>query len=174
MDHKRQMFQATCSECGNKCEVPFRPSGGKPVLCSDCFGNKGNRNQGRSSDRSRSGDRGDRRMYQAVCDNCGQKCEVPFKPTSGKPIYCKECFSKNTGHKERRGNGSSDQVSQQLKKFNDKLDRVLTLLDPGVVLEKSQVEKEAGKFVPKKPAAKKTAPKVKTKSVKKKATKKKK
>jgi CxxC-x17-CxxC domain-containing protein len=31
------MHQAVCSDCGNNCEVPFRPSGSKPVFCSDCF-----------------------------------------------------------------------------------------------------------------------------------------
>ncbi len=33
-----EMHKATCSNCGKPCEVPFRPDGSKPVLCSDCFG----------------------------------------------------------------------------------------------------------------------------------------
>ena len=33
----KEMFQATCAECGNSCEVPFRPNGRKPVFCNDCF-----------------------------------------------------------------------------------------------------------------------------------------
>ena len=33
----RQMFSATCSRCGQTAEVPFRPSGDKPVYCKDCF-----------------------------------------------------------------------------------------------------------------------------------------
>ncbi len=32
--------RATCAECGNMCEVPFRPNGKKPVFCPDCFGAK--------------------------------------------------------------------------------------------------------------------------------------
>ena len=36
----REMFQTTCSECGKRCEVPFRPTGEKPVYCNDCFGSK--------------------------------------------------------------------------------------------------------------------------------------
>ena len=31
------MFQATCSDCGKSCEVPFRPVEGRPVFCRDCF-----------------------------------------------------------------------------------------------------------------------------------------
>jgi CxxC-x17-CxxC domain-containing protein len=34
---EREMFSATCSECGNEARVPFRPRGDKPVYCSDCF-----------------------------------------------------------------------------------------------------------------------------------------
>jgi len=33
----REMFSATCSSCGKEAQVPFRPTGGKPVYCSDCF-----------------------------------------------------------------------------------------------------------------------------------------
>ena len=33
----REMFSATCASCGREAQVPFRPSGMKPVYCSDCF-----------------------------------------------------------------------------------------------------------------------------------------
>ena len=33
----REMFSATCSNCGNEARVPFQPRGDKPVYCSDCF-----------------------------------------------------------------------------------------------------------------------------------------
>lgn len=33
----RPMFQATCAECGKECEVPFRPSGDRPVYCKECW-----------------------------------------------------------------------------------------------------------------------------------------
>jgi len=33
----REMFAATCSNCGKEAQVPFKPSGSKPVYCSDCF-----------------------------------------------------------------------------------------------------------------------------------------
>lgn len=34
----QELFTATCSTCKKSCEVPFRPSGDKPVYCSACFG----------------------------------------------------------------------------------------------------------------------------------------
>lgn len=33
----RKMYTTTCSECGNEAEVPFQPSGDRPVYCRDCF-----------------------------------------------------------------------------------------------------------------------------------------
>ncbi len=35
-----------------------------------------------------------REFHKAVCSDCGKECEVPFKPTNGKPVYCRECFKK--------------------------------------------------------------------------------
>ncbi len=37
----RQMFSATCSNCGNEARVPFEPRGDKPIYCSDCFEQRG-------------------------------------------------------------------------------------------------------------------------------------
>ena len=34
---RREMHPATCAECGKETQVPFRPSGDRPVYCSDCF-----------------------------------------------------------------------------------------------------------------------------------------
>lgn len=33
----RQMYTATCSNCGGEARVPFQPRGDKPVYCSNCF-----------------------------------------------------------------------------------------------------------------------------------------
>jgi CxxC-x17-CxxC domain-containing protein len=38
---QREMFSATCSSCGKAAQVPFQPSGDKPVYCSDCFQQRG-------------------------------------------------------------------------------------------------------------------------------------
>ncbi|MDO8741457.1 MAG: DNA-directed RNA polymerase [Candidatus Woesearchaeota archaeon] len=40
------------------------------------------------------GDFGPREMHKATCSECNQECEVPFKPTEGKPVFCKDCFMK--------------------------------------------------------------------------------
>lgn len=33
-----------------------------------------------------------RQMYDVVCAQCGNPTQVPFNPTSGKPVYCRDCF----------------------------------------------------------------------------------
>ena len=33
----REVFEAVCADCGQTASVPFRPTGVKPVYCSDCF-----------------------------------------------------------------------------------------------------------------------------------------
>ena len=40
-------------------------------------------------------DFGPREMHKATCDECKKECEVPFKPTEGKPVYCKDCYAKH-------------------------------------------------------------------------------
>ena len=37
---------------------------------------------------------GPREMHKATCSECGQECQVPFKPQEGKPVYCKDCYAK--------------------------------------------------------------------------------
>ena len=33
----REMHDATCARCGQETQVPFKPTGARPVYCSDCF-----------------------------------------------------------------------------------------------------------------------------------------
>ena len=32
-------------------------------------------------------------MYNAVCTDCGNECEVPFKPDQNRPVYCQACWT---------------------------------------------------------------------------------
>jgi CxxC-x17-CxxC domain-containing protein len=43
-------------------------------------------------------DRGPREMFTATCSNCGREAQVPFRPTSGKPVYCSDCFRSMRGN----------------------------------------------------------------------------
>ncbi len=57
-----------------------------------------NRNGGRNYNRD-----GPREMFKAVCSDCGKECEVPFKPTEGRPVYCRDCFRKHQPEDRPRG-----------------------------------------------------------------------
>lgn len=99
-------------------------------------------------------DSGPREMFSATCSNCGKDCQVPFRPTNGKPVYCSECFEKMNGGRsdsrrpERsdfRPTAGPDQNKAQFDAMNAKLDKILSILAPAPVIaeEKIKVEKIA-------------------------------
>ena len=178
------MHKAICSECGKECELPFKPTGTKPVFCSNCFENKENLNRPRGRDYKKEFNFQEKRMYSAICTECGNKCEVPFRPTGGKPIYCSNCFRKG----DSTGEKNTEQFKEQFEILNTKLDNILNLLTPTVsteVARERKVTRETGvpktkkaakrqtkrTVSPKKPVKKKTVTK---KTAAKKATRKKK
>ncbi|MFA5076675.1 MAG: CxxC-x17-CxxC domain-containing protein [Patescibacteria group bacterium] len=165
-----QMHQAVCNDCGKECEVPFRPTGDRPIYCSTCFEN--HRDSSSDRPRERSFDRpsfGDKRMFQAVCTKCGKACEVPFRPSGDKPVFCNQCFDKNDRPRSDDGRSKSpDQFKAQFDMLNAKLDKIMKALNlttaPGVlpvakpakevkIKEKKTVVK--AKAAPKKAVAKK-------------------
>jgi len=117
-------------------------SGGK-------FGGKG---FGKKSFGGRDG--GKPAMHSAVCDKCKSECEVPFKPSDDRPVYCSNCFKKPEGDDRGKfgkkdfgrgsnrgstfgGSGNADQFKKQLDSLNTKLDRIIKLLDPAASLDES-------------------------------------
>jgi len=94
------MHKATCDECHKSCEVPFRPSGDKPVYCSDCF-------SGKRDD----GDRAPRREFR---DN-GSKRDFGDRPAPSfnKPVAIP----------------SNDGFSKQLNEISSKLDRLTSVIE---------------------------------------------
>lgn len=164
-DAPRQMFKATCAECGNECEVPFKPSGDRPVLCSLCFKNSGRgeeRSERRDDRREERGSfdrpRDDKRMFDATCAECGQHCQVPFQPKPGRDIFCSDCFGRED-KRERSFAPAAPKATNYDKHFESlhaKLDRLITLLTPNapaaaksVVAKPIEVKKEAVKVIAK-------------------------
>lgn len=114
-------------------------------------------------------------MHKATCDQCGNECEVPFRPTKGKPVYCSDCFGdkdgKNKNYKTQRD--SNKQLGAQFDILNAKLDKILNAL-ASVVTNGSFKEKSTvgGKDSAKKPAFRGSASGGKKESKSKKAAKK--
>lgn len=48
---------------------------------------------------------GDREMHKIKCAECGKDAEVPFKPTEGRPVYCRDCFMKHRPPRRSFGGG---------------------------------------------------------------------
>lgn len=129
---KPEMHQATCSECGNPCEVPFRPNGSRPIFCSNCFGKQksqeskgfGGGSRERSFDRPRF-----------------ENKRPEFRPA---PI---------------QDNKAINELKQQLEIMNNKLERILKAVMPELaaqaVMEEEAPVKITKKTVVKKPKAKK-------------------
>ncbi len=93
--------------------TPYKP---------DLSGRKDNRGRG-----SREGPR----MTKVTCDECGTRCEVPFRPTAGKPVLCSECFGnegKRSGRDKKRPGRNSD-IERRLDEMDQKLDRIMKALD---------------------------------------------
>lgn len=100
--------------------------------------------------------RGPVTMHKAVCSQCGKDCEVPFRPTGDKPVYCNDCFGDIKGTGDNRGGdrfqkksfdsyrapvradfsggvsgGSNDnsEVKKQLELLNVKMDRLIKTVE---------------------------------------------
>ncbi|MDA8237713.1 MAG: zinc-ribbon domain containing protein [Chloroflexi bacterium] len=107
----------TCADCGQEFVFSAREQEfyatrqfSEPRRCGSCrasrkasrgdssgmgFGNRGGYGGGSSYGNGGSsyGTRAPREMFTATCSSCGKEAQVPFRPTSGKPVYCSDCFA---------------------------------------------------------------------------------
>lgn len=60
----------------------------------DTVENEINQWSGMSIDDGASGGGNTGEKFKAICSNCGKETFVPFEPTPGRPVYCKECVAK--------------------------------------------------------------------------------
>ena len=65
----------------------------------------------------RNDSRRDIKMTRVTCSSCGAECEVPFKPTSSKPVYYSDCFTKKSSGGSNRSNGNIDVINEKLNKI---------------------------------------------------------
>jgi len=162
-DRSSDMYSAVCDKCGKDCQVPFQPSADKPVFCDFCFREKNNRNERRGERREyrrddrrgRGGyDRRERRpkeMFATTCDKCKKDCEVPFRPSGDKPVYCSECFEKKDKVVQNKGTNyegkSKDmkQMREQIDGLHKKVNRIMEMLEKMNPGEEKPEKKKAKK-----------------------------
>jgi len=100
------------------------------------FSNSSGRPKAFGSKESRSGN--GFKLFEAVCDKCGNKCDLPFEPTGNKPIYCRSCFRESQGSNEKFGQKNRfDRAPEPrpqgvsadaLEDINRKLDKIMKAL----------------------------------------------
>jgi len=124
---KKTLYPAVCDKCGKACKVPFKPSGNKPVYCSDCFEKTDSREN-----------RGDRR--DSGVRHYGNH-DYHHQSTYQAPPQANQSQNPNTG------------FGMQLELLNTKLDQIISLLKPVALAPPLQTEviaKPAKKSKPKK------------------------
>lgn len=84
-----------CAECGAEFvftageQAFFADKGFKnePKRCKPCKSKRG-----QSAGGGGGGGGYQRAETRTTCSQCGKETTVPFKPTQGRPVYCRECF----------------------------------------------------------------------------------
>ncbi len=148
-------------------------SGSKPFHKPSFGGGRGGFGGGRGGFGGPRRDDEEREMHTATCAECGDKCQVPFRPNGTKPVYCNNCFKRDEAPRPERRDREErprfekndfavrpatptinvEQLKTQLDIMHTKLDRILKLVSPTVVVE-PVIEEEV---VVAKPKAKKKA-----------------
>ena len=69
----------------------------EPTRCKNCrearkVSRGGNGSGSSVHSGERSGDRAERELHLVTCSECGTETRVPFAPTSGRPVYCRDCY----------------------------------------------------------------------------------
>lgn len=100
--------ELSCKECGvtfnfTGSEQAFYAEKGfqnEPSRCPECRAARKaqNNNSNRRSNSNSGGFRQQREMFDTTCSACGVATQVPFKPTAGKPVYCRDCFQANKSY----------------------------------------------------------------------------
>ncbi len=122
-------------------------------------------------------------MHDATCSNCGKPCQIPFKPSPGRDVFCSDCFSKRDNDNDGRArpltsnherprftppqNASTNPIEQlkgHFAQLNSKLDAILRALTTSEELEDSddESEDEAEEVAPKPKAKRALGAKKKT------------
>ncbi len=89
----------TCRECNREfifsvSEQNFYNEKGfenLPTRCAGCRGKRKKVTLGRLNIKEF------RETFDVICHRCGKAAQVPFKPVSGKPVYCRECYQQKKG-----------------------------------------------------------------------------
>lgn len=142
----REMHRSVCSACHKSCEVPFRPTGEKPVYCSDCFGSKSQDRGGRDDRRYGGNDRGYGGGDRGRRDDRGRG-DRDRRDTRGKESFFSKETSPAHSFAPKIENENMISIKKQLDSLHAKMDMLLSFLSPKANTLESQEEKKEIKKV---------------------------
>jgi len=105
--------------------------------------------------------RRERVMYKAICADCKKECEVPFKPSQDRPVYCKDCFSKRKSSGSFKPNNNGPRPAPARPAPEGPVQKLQKIMDQVPVEKPVENKKPAAK---KKTAVKKPVARKKKKS----------
>ncbi|MEI7719883.1 MAG: CxxC-x17-CxxC domain-containing protein [bacterium] len=120
----------------------FKPGGDRPRFAHKSF--TGGHSSRGASPRAE--------LFSATCSQCHKPCEVPFRPSSERPVFCRDCFnSRDTSERSFSGKPSypsrtpygknqdqrpttstpthTNELAQQIDAINKKLDALMRLVE---------------------------------------------
>ena len=170
----------------------FASGGGRGSYSGGRGGDRGGRsggfggNRGGGRDQRSFGGKGFEKgpvtMHKVTCDECGNACEVPFKPSSDKPVFCDSCFGgkrenkrggdrfgdKRSGPSSSSNDGEMKEMRKMLNELNMKLDVIIEFFNDEIEAEDAIMAAEAEEMEEVSPKAKKAKAEPKKSSSKKK------
>jgi CxxC-x17-CxxC domain-containing protein len=71
--------------------------------------------------------------FDAICSQCGRKCQVPFRPNGIRPVFCNNCFGAPHDAQDKKGSPSGEgrstaELTRQIAAMNNKIDAMLKIL----------------------------------------------
>lgn len=83
-----------------------------------------------------------RELYDAECNKCHERCQVPFRPNGKKPVYCANCFTRSdeqagagharapmAAHASPVPNRQIEDLKRQIETMNGTLEKLVTAVD---------------------------------------------
>jgi len=89
----------------------------------------------------------ERVMHKVICADCKKECEIPFRPSGDRPVYCQECFKRR-----KAGNSFKASIDNRPK---EAAPAQVTNIDKPQVSEKKKPAVKKKSVEKKKPVSKK-------------------
>jgi len=113
-----ELTNVICSDCGNECEIPFKPKDSRPVYCRECFQN--HKPQERNDSRFSRDDRGSRYGRDS-----GSRFEKDRTPIHSRDSFRKNKFQRDVVYQKKKRDFNSNNSDEFYSTLRIKLFKIL-------------------------------------------------